>query len=97
MITINEELEKRLAEYMKTDEFSLDISDLAYDYELQGLSVPPEDQLRAEAAAEARKCLETLMICEAHGHLWIERADPENGCSDLTCRRCGTRDHLQWL
>lgn len=96
MIAINEELEKRLAEYVQSDEFSLDINDLIYDYQVQGLPVPPEEQLREEATAEARKCLETIMICEVQGHLWTERADPENGCSDLTCRRCGTREHLQW-
>ena len=96
MIAINEELEKRLEKYLQSDEFQLDIIGLAYDYEDQGLPVPPEKQLREDAAAEARKCLETIMICEAQGHLWTERADPENGCSDLTCRRCGTREHLQW-
>ena len=96
MIAINEELEKRLAEYVQSDEFSLDINDLIYDYEAQGLPVPPETQLREEAIAETRKCLETIMVCEAQGHLWAERADPENGCSDLTCRRCGTTEHLQW-
>ena len=65
MIAINEELEKRLAEYVQSDEFSLDINDLIYDYQVQGLPVPPEEQLREEATAEARKCLETIMICEA--------------------------------
>lgn len=96
MIAITEELEKRLAEYVKSDEFSLDINDLICDYQAQGLPVPPEDQLREEATTEARKCLETIMICEAQGHLWVERADPENGRSDLTCRRCGVTENLQW-
>lgn len=81
---------------MQTDEFSLDINLLACDYEAQGLPVPPEKQLREEAAAEARKCLETMMVCEAKGHLWKEIADPENGASELTCRRCGKTEHLQW-
>ena len=96
VVTINEELEKRLGEYLQSDLFQLDIADLAFDYEAQRLPVPPEEQLRAEAAAEARKCLETVMICEAKGHLWEERADPENGRSELTCRRCGATEHLQW-
>ena len=96
VITINEELEKRLGEYLKSDLFQLDIADLAFDYEAQGLPVPPEEQLRAEAAAEARKSLETIMICEAKGHLWEEQGDPENGASELTCRRCGATEHLQW-
>ena len=97
VIAINEELEKRLDEYLQSDLFQLDIADLALDYEAQGLPAPPEEQLQAEAAAEARKCLETMMVCEAKGHLWEERADPENGASELTCRRCGATEHLQWL
>ena len=96
VVTINEELEKRLGEYLQSDLFQLDITDLAFDYEAQGLPVPPEEQLREEAAAEARKCLETVMVCEAKGHLWTEKADPENGRSELTCRRCGATEHLQW-
>ena len=102
MIPINKscvdtaELEKRLKKYLQSDEFSLDINELARDYEDQGLPIPPEAQLRVEAAAEARKCLETIMVCEAQGHLWTEKADPENGRSELTCRRCGTTENLQW-
>ncbi len=46
--------------------------------------------------AEARKCLEAVMACEAKGHLWKEKADPENGTSELTCRRCGARENLRW-
>lgn len=90
------ELEKRLAAYMQSVEFQQDLSDLAQDYQHQGLPVPPEEQLREEAMGEARKCLESVMACEAKGHLWKEKADPENGTSDLTCRRCGASDHLQW-
>lgn len=36
------------------------------------------------------------MVCEAKGHLWKEQADPENGTSTLTCRRCGAEEHLRW-
>lgn len=90
------ELEKRLAAYMKLELFQMDIGDLIRDYQDQGLPVPPLDQLREETMGEARKCLEAVMTCEAKGHLWKERADPENGTSDLTCRRCGASEHLQW-
>ncbi len=58
--------------------------------------MPPAEWLREEAGAEARKCLEAVMACEAKGHLWKERADPENGTSELTCRRCGARESLRW-
>ena len=81
---------------MQSDEFQCDIGELAHDYQVQGIPVPPEEQLRVEAAAEVRKCLETIMVCEAKGHLWKEKADPENGRSELTCRRCGATEHLQW-
>jgi len=54
------------------------------------------EQLRKEAVAEAGKSLETLMACEAKGHLWKEQADPENESSELTCRRCGKTEHLRW-
>ena len=91
-----EELEKRLAQYMQLELFQMDIGDLISDYTSQGLPVPPMEQLREEAASEARKCLETVMICEAKGHLWREKADPENGTSTLSCRRCGAEEHLQW-
>lgn len=58
--------------------------------------MPPEEQLREEAIAEARKCLETMMVCEAKGHLWKEKdADSENGISTLYCRRCGAEEHLR--
>lgn len=58
----------------------MDIGALVNEYQSQGLPVSPEGQLREEAAADARKCLETMMICEARGHLWKEKdADPENG------------------
>lgn len=90
------ELEKRLTAYLESSELQADIECLARDYQAQGLPVPPEEQLREEAAAEARKCLETMMICEAKGHLWKEAADPENGTSTLSCRRCGAEEHLRW-
>ena len=90
------ELEKRLAAYIKLELFQMDIADLIRDYQVQGLPVPPMEQLREEAIGEARKCLEAVMTCEAKGHLWKERADPENGASELTCRRCGATKHLRW-
>ena len=89
-------LEERLAEYMRSDEFQLDINEITVDYQRQGLPVPPVEQLREEAVSEARKCLKTIMLCEAKGHLWKEKADPENGRSELTCRRCGAVENLQW-
>lgn len=91
------ELERRLAEYIQTDEFSFDMGILAGDYEFQGLQVPPREKLREEAISEARKSLETIMICEAKGHRWHEEADPENGMSKLTCRRCGKTGSVRWL
>lgn len=95
-MTISEELEKRLEKYLQSEDFLYEIGALASDYHVQGLPIPPEEQLREEAAAEVRKCLETLMICESKGHLWTEQGDPENGTSELTCRRCGTTEYLQW-
>ena len=90
-------LQERLAQYMELELFQMDIGDLISDYHAQGLPVPTMEQLREEAAAEARKCLEAMMICEAKGHLWKERdADPENGTSTLSCRRCGAEEHLRW-
>ena len=91
------ELQDRLAKYMELELFQMDISELIRDYKSQGLPVPTMEQLREEAAAEARKCLEAMMICEAKGHLWKEKdADPENGTSTLSCRRCGAEEHLRW-
>lgn len=90
------ELEKRLSAYMQSEDFQRDLADLANDYRCQGLQVPAEELLREEAAAEARKCLEAVMGCETRGHLWKEKADPENGSSELTCHRCGITEHLQW-
>ncbi len=95
-ISAKEKLEKRLAEYMQTDDFALEVNDLACDYRYQGLPVPPKEELLKEAADEARKCLRNIMVCEKKGHLWHETADPENGTSDLTCRRCGTVEHCRW-
>ena len=89
-------LEERLADYMRSDEFQMDISEITVDYQRHGLPVPPAEQLRDEAVSEARKCLKTIMLCEAKGHLWKEKADPENGRSELTCRRCGAVENLQW-
>ena len=67
-------LQERLAQYMELELFQMDIGELIRDYKAQGLPVPTMEQLRAEAAAEARKCLETMMVCEAKGHLWKETA-----------------------
>ena len=69
---------------------------LVYDYEMQGLPVPAQEQLHEEAVSLNRKCLKAIMTCEATGHLWKEHADPENGTSTLTCRRCGAEEHLRW-
>ena len=44
--------------------FLYDVGTLVNDYQAQGLPVPPEEQLREEAIAEARKCLETMMVCD---------------------------------
>ena len=96
-VVIITELERRLEQYLQSDDFQTDIGALVNDYWAQGLPVPPEEQLREEAASEARKCLETMMVCEAKGHLWKEKdADPENGTSTLFCRRCGAEEHLRW-
>lgn len=89
-------LQERLTQYMELDLFHMDISALINDYKSQGLPIPTMEQLRAEVIAEAWKCLETIMICEAKGHLWKETADPENGTSTLSCRRCGAEEHLRW-
>jgi len=90
------ELEKRLAAYTQSEDFQRDIADLVQDYRSQDLPVPPAEQLQEEAVAEARKGFEAVMACEAKGHLWKERADPENGTSELTCRRCGKTEQLRW-
>lgn len=89
-------LQERLTQYMELDLFQMDIGALINDYKSQGLPMPTMEQLQAEVIAEARKCLETIMICEAKGHLWKETADPENGTSTLSCRRCGAEEHLRW-
>ena len=96
VVTISEELETRLGEYLQSEAFEYDVGALASDYMAQGLPLPPAESLREEAAAEIRKCMETMMVCESRGHLWNENADPENGRSELTCRRCGATEHLQW-
>ena len=89
-------LQERLAQYMELELFQMDIGELIRDYKSQGLPMLTMEQLQAEVIAEARKCLETIMICEAKGHLWKETADPENGTSTLSCRRCGAEEHLRW-
>ena len=96
VITISEELQKRLEKYLQSEEFKLDTAELALDYKAQGLPVPPTEQLQDEATAFAREWLKAVMICESKGHLWSETADPENGTSELICRRCGAIEHLQW-
>lgn len=90
------ELERRVAEYTGTEQFQMELEALANVYRKIGLPVPPYEVLRAGETAEVRKCMETLMVCEAKGHLWKEQADPENGTSTLPCRRCGTEEHLKW-
>lgn len=90
------ELQDRLKKYMGSDLFQMDMDALAKEYQAQGLPVPPEEQLREEAGTEARKCLETMMACEAKGHLWKGKdAGRENGTSTPPCRRCGAEEHLQ--
>lgn len=85
-----------MAAYMQTLDFQCDLADLAQDYRLQHLPVPPEEHIREQAVSEARRCLEIMMTCESKGHLWKEKADPENGTSTLACRRCGADEHLRW-
>lgn len=81
------ELQDRLKEYMGSDLFQMDMDALAKEYQTQGLPVPPEEQLREEAGAEARKCLETMMACEAKGHLRKgKESDLEKGTSTPPCR-----------
>lgn len=58
------DLEKRLEQYLQSEDFEMDLGDLIHDYRAQGLPVPPMEQLREEATAEAWRCLETIMICE---------------------------------
>ena len=76
--------------------FEAELQALANSYREHGLPVPPYEVLRIGEVGEVRKCMETLMVCEAKGHLWKEHADPENGTSTLTCRRCGAEEHLRW-
>ncbi len=90
------ELDRRVAEYMGTETFQQGIEAMAEEYRALRLPVPPYEVLRYGEAQEVRKCLKNLMICEAKGHLWKEKADPENGTSTLTCRRCGTEENLRW-
>ncbi len=90
------ELERRVADYTGTAAFQAGIEALANAYRELRLPVPPYEVLRAGETDEVRKCIEALMICKARGHLWQEQADPENGTSTLSCRRCGTQEHLQW-
>ncbi len=90
------ELEKRLNQYIQTDDFKRDLEAAAFDYQALGLPVPPADVLRDKEIAALRRTMEAVMICEAKGHRWKERADPENGTSELTCRRCGKTETLRW-
>lgn len=89
------ELERRLADYTGTEAFERGIEAMAEEYRALRLPVPPYEVLRYGEVQEARKCLENLMIREAKGHLGKEKADPENGTSTLTCRRCGAQENLQ--
>ena len=90
------ELEKRLNAYLKTEDFQCDLEAAANDYRALGLPVPPADVLRDKEITALRRSMEAVMICEAKGHRWKERADQENGTSELTCRRCGQTEHLRW-
>ena len=90
------ELEKRVQQYIQTEDFQRDLADAANDYRRLGLPVPSAKVLRDQEIAALRRAMETVMICEAKGHLWKEKADPENGTSTLTCRRCGAEEHLRW-
>lgn len=85
-----------MADYTSTAAFEAELQAMANCYREHGLPVPPYEVLRIGEVFEVRKCMETLMICEAKGHLWKEHADPENGTSTLTCRRCGAEEHLRW-
>ena len=89
-------LEKRVEQYIQTEDFQRDLEATANDYRALELPVPPPDELRKKEIAALRRAMETVMICEAKGHLWKEKADPENGTSTLSCRRCGTEEHLRW-
>ena len=51
-------LEERLADYMRSDEFQLDINEITVDYQRQGLPVPPAEQLREEAGVRSQKMSE---------------------------------------
>lgn len=86
------ELEKRVQQYIQTEDFQRDLADTANDYRRLGLPVPSAEVLRDQEIAALRRAMETVMICEAKGHLWKEKADPENGTSTLSCRRCGRRN-----
>ena len=90
------ELEKRVQQYIQTEDFQRDLADTANDYRRLGLPVPSAEVLRDQEIAALRRAMETVMICEAKGHLWKEKADPENGTSTLSCRRCGAEEHLRW-
>lgn len=81
---------------MGTQDFQTGVEALAFAYRAEGIPVPPYEVLQGIEAGEVRKCMETMMLCEAKGHLWKEQADPENGTSTLTCRRCGAEEHLRW-
>ena len=85
-----------MADYTGTAAFQEGLADAADAYRAMSLPVPPYEVLRADEIDEVRKCMENLMVCEAKGHLWKEQADPENGTSTLSCRRCGMEEHLRW-
>ena len=72
-ITINEELAKRLREYLQSEAFEYDIGALASDYMAQGLPLPPAEKLREEAAAEIRKCMEAGPDLQEKCGYWGER------------------------
>lgn len=90
------ELERRVADYTGTAAFQEWMADAADACRAMNLPVPPYEVLRAGEIDEVRKCMENLMVCKAKGHLWKEQADPENGTSTLSCRRCSMEEHLRW-
>lgn len=85
-----------MADYTGTAAFQEWLADAADACRAMNLPVPPYEVLRAGEIDEVRKCMENLMVCKAKGHLWKEQADPENGTSTLSCRRCSMEEHLRW-
>jgi len=90
------QIESELTRYAASEEFALDVSALGNDYYCQGLPIPDEAALKAEALADYRKITRSRLECEANGHQFIEHADGENGCGTLDCTHCGFTYNYQW-